>query len=104
MDMTLNSLTLTWQMGSLTVIGHKATQQTLALVGNLVPCRKHPSSYIDKCYQQELRNLGKSFCAVFNASLVKVLSGAEDGRSPYSKSETLSKLKAKVLSLRITDI
>lgn len=34
---------------------------------------------------------------MFNASLVKVLSGAEDSRSPSSKSEILSKSKSAFL-------
>lgn len=56
---------------------------TLQLWGSWYHCRKHPSSYIDKCCWQELRSLGRRCCVVFNASLVKVLSGAEDNRSPF---------------------
>ena len=52
------------------------------LWGSWCRCRKHSSSCVDRCCRQELRSLGRSCCAVFNASLVKVLSGTEDSGSP----------------------
>jgi hypothetical protein len=64
------------------MLGLKAKQHAPALGESWCHCRKHPSSYIDKCCQQDPRSLSRSCCAVFNASLVKVLSGAEDSRSP----------------------
>lgn len=63
------------------MLGLKAKQHAPALWEGGATAGSILVSYIDKCCRQEFRSLGKSCCTVFNASLVKVLSGAEDSRS-----------------------
>lgn len=50
-------LVLTWWEGSFIMLDWAAAA---ALGGSWCHCRKHPSSYIDKCCRQELRSLAKA--------------------------------------------